>query len=610
MPSFTSPQHDPLDAGSSPGKTDLFCGACGAANPPSRCAQCGLVFYCSRDCQKAHWKDHKRVCKKARTTGTGTAGPPGGTGTSPPAGTFNKLQQMFETAYKLLEECHPAQLWVSNLDRARSMLDNECKAACQEYLNKDNIPRGLVEDSVEAVQYMTAEANVDYWQMRRCCEGLLCTPPHTYSDRHTPLHRSCLKAHEDRLEIQKAIAILKSSSLPRGDGTTNPFYKMRQVPGAERELYLILLHMAEHLSRTTVSAQRPRSVMLAETAEACACLERAVKLAETHTFELDAAFSQALNLPPGATQNDVFPTSDLTKSFLQWPQIVKALCQLSYVTMRQQGGDPLEAAEKIMQRCDEVTQKYHQMRHAQLQQAALHKNTVPPLTPKLIRKLLDNNRARIQNLRQLSTTKLRRHDNFGPVIREDQVNWWAGVLGGADGPSIGFSLNLIASLWTSFYVQEQQGFLCIERKDQSTAEKHFRLAVRIADEVLGVGSWQTRSVIYEEEILTMQKMLANFCGDMESFFKVALNKTCPGCGEAFSQNPADYKVQNSVPHELCVEERTIGVRDLFGEAALDAAITGCTIYGSCRHAMHRACYAKYHGNCCLVCGAGIGKVAT
>ena len=31
-----------------------------------RCAGCGLAFYCSRDCQKAAWKTHKRTCKVSR----------------------------------------------------------------------------------------------------------------------------------------------------------------------------------------------------------------------------------------------------------------------------------------------------------------------------------------------------------------------------------------------------------------------------------------------------------------------------------------------------------------------------------------------------------------
>ncbi|KAL3898519.1 MAG: hypothetical protein SGARI_006653, partial [Bacillariaceae sp.] len=29
-----------------------------------RCSRCHVVFYCNKACQKEHWKQHRRVCKK------------------------------------------------------------------------------------------------------------------------------------------------------------------------------------------------------------------------------------------------------------------------------------------------------------------------------------------------------------------------------------------------------------------------------------------------------------------------------------------------------------------------------------------------------------------
>ena len=47
----------------------LVCGNClapqGSTSAPklSACARCGLVSYCSKDCQRAHWKvNHKQFC--------------------------------------------------------------------------------------------------------------------------------------------------------------------------------------------------------------------------------------------------------------------------------------------------------------------------------------------------------------------------------------------------------------------------------------------------------------------------------------------------------------------------------------------------------------------
>jgi splicing suppressor protein 51 len=50
------------------------CGKCGKnesqlVNPLKHCAKCGQGFYCSRDCQKADWKNHKKVCGKQSTAG-------------------------------------------------------------------------------------------------------------------------------------------------------------------------------------------------------------------------------------------------------------------------------------------------------------------------------------------------------------------------------------------------------------------------------------------------------------------------------------------------------------------------------------------------------------
>lgn len=43
--------------------TSPSCASCGKADADlKRCAKCQTERYCSRDCQKAHWKTHKKVC--------------------------------------------------------------------------------------------------------------------------------------------------------------------------------------------------------------------------------------------------------------------------------------------------------------------------------------------------------------------------------------------------------------------------------------------------------------------------------------------------------------------------------------------------------------------
>ena len=41
----------------------VLCAQCSAFGCPNRCSRCKQVWYCSRECQKAHWKVHKPDCR-------------------------------------------------------------------------------------------------------------------------------------------------------------------------------------------------------------------------------------------------------------------------------------------------------------------------------------------------------------------------------------------------------------------------------------------------------------------------------------------------------------------------------------------------------------------
>lgn len=43
------------------------CASCKKPNCTDKCSRCKKVYYCSKDCQKKHWKEHKRVCNQSIT---------------------------------------------------------------------------------------------------------------------------------------------------------------------------------------------------------------------------------------------------------------------------------------------------------------------------------------------------------------------------------------------------------------------------------------------------------------------------------------------------------------------------------------------------------------
>lgn len=41
----------------------IMCNTCNEKAGSNRCGRCHSRFYCSLDCQKLDWKDHKLTCK-------------------------------------------------------------------------------------------------------------------------------------------------------------------------------------------------------------------------------------------------------------------------------------------------------------------------------------------------------------------------------------------------------------------------------------------------------------------------------------------------------------------------------------------------------------------
>lgn len=75
---------------------------------PKPCAKCRRASYCDRDCQKAHWKQHKQVCRlgllPSATAGTSSSSSPnptaGSTATSTPQNLERQIPQPFHRLHE------------------------------------------------------------------------------------------------------------------------------------------------------------------------------------------------------------------------------------------------------------------------------------------------------------------------------------------------------------------------------------------------------------------------------------------------------------------------------------------------------------------------------
>jgi hypothetical protein len=57
------PKHEGVVLGAI-GAVRKTCGGCATSEAKKRCGACQMQFYCSVECQRAHWKVHKKTCPK------------------------------------------------------------------------------------------------------------------------------------------------------------------------------------------------------------------------------------------------------------------------------------------------------------------------------------------------------------------------------------------------------------------------------------------------------------------------------------------------------------------------------------------------------------------
>ena len=62
------------------------CAKCGKPGAANTCGRCKQAKYCSQDCQRAHWKEHKQSCNKKKPKTNAAGGIAGKAPTGNPSG--------------------------------------------------------------------------------------------------------------------------------------------------------------------------------------------------------------------------------------------------------------------------------------------------------------------------------------------------------------------------------------------------------------------------------------------------------------------------------------------------------------------------------------------
>ncbi|KAL6883163.1 hypothetical protein HDV57DRAFT_495578 [Trichoderma longibrachiatum] len=162
------------------------CQNCSKSQPEvtlKKCAKCQTTPYCSRDCQKADWKQHKKVCGKTQGD---TQAPMGKPFTRLSNGVWLHDRPESET-YELLTDAYRLRVWD---DKNAGGSVNKSGEGFQRFLDTAESRRGLLPP---------------WWnqERREACEALGRDPSH-WCSLSTPVNKNSIiqRYGEDKFPMQ------------------------------------------------------------------------------------------------------------------------------------------------------------------------------------------------------------------------------------------------------------------------------------------------------------------------------------------------------------------------------------------------------------------------
>jgi splicing suppressor protein 51 len=176
------------------------CASCRKTPPEAtlkRCSKCQTTQYCSRECQKTNWKQHKKICDSQAATQQDRDDIP-----SPPKGCEAPITQPFARLRKgtYLHDRPEKDVYKLLIDAYRLRVEDEFAATGE--ADEDSIYSGLVEDGLEGLERFLDDAEYvrgllpSWWgpQKRQAC-GAYGLGGDAFSDLAKPVTKSDIVRH-------------------------------------------------------------------------------------------------------------------------------------------------------------------------------------------------------------------------------------------------------------------------------------------------------------------------------------------------------------------------------------------------------------------------------